>query len=175
VTGTLENNFRIRPFAARDQGACAELYHEGLLGGKLAENDTGLDIDDIETNYMKVPGNHMWVAEVVGGTTAGEGKIVGMIGVQHYEEGVGEIRRLRVHPDFRRRGIGSRLIEEALRWCEERSYLKVTLDTHMDRDAAMNLFQKFHFRHHRSREVNGRELHYFYLDIYQGEPKKPKN
>jgi ribosomal protein S18 acetylase RimI-like enzyme len=156
----------IRPFEVKDQASCDALYHEGLLGGKLAENDTGLDIDNIDSAYMHTDGNRFWVAQT------DEGRIVGMIGVQHHDQDLGEIRRLRVHPDFRRRGIGSRLIEEALRWCEERNYLKVTLDTHMDRDMALKLFQKFHFRHHRSRSVSGRELHYFYLDIYQGERKK---
>ncbi len=159
---------KIRSFAPRDQSACDELYRAGLLGGTLAENDSGLDVDDIESAYMRTDGNHFWVAET------DDGKIVGMIGVQHHDEDLGEIRRLRVHPDYRRRGIGSRLIEEALRWCEERSYLKITLDTFMDRDVALKLFQKFHFSHSRTRVVNGRELHYFYLDIYQGEPKKGK-
>jgi ribosomal protein S18 acetylase RimI-like enzyme len=159
---------KIRGFEARDQHACAELYREGLLGGKLAGNDSGLDIDDIEAASMRPDGNQFWVAETE------DHKVIGMIGVQHHDEDVGEIRRLRVHPEYRRRGIGSRLIEEALRWCEERSYLKITLDTYMDRDAALKLFQKFHFRHNRTRVVNDRELHYFYLDIYQGEARKQK-
>src|SRR6476660_2991543 len=91
----------IRSFRSSDLPACRKLYVEGLLGGKLAENDTGLDIDDIESAYMRTPGNHFWVAE------AENGVIVGMIGVQHHDEGVGEIRRLRVGDDVRRRGIGS--------------------------------------------------------------------
>ena len=95
-----------------------------------------------------------------------------MIGVQHHEEGTGEIRRLRVSLDHRRRGIGSRLIETALRFCEENNYLKITLDTFTDREPAIKLFEKFRFRHHRTRQVNGKELLYFYLDIYTGEEKK---
>jgi len=162
-----EISVSVRGFEARDQSACDSLYREGLLGGKLAENDSGLDMDDIESVYMKTDGNHFWVAE-------SDGKVIGMIGVQHHDEDVGEIRRLRVHPDYRRRGIGSTLIEQALRWCEEHNYLKITLDTFMDREPAMKLFQKFHFLHSRTRVVNGRELHYFYLDIYQGEQKKGK-
>jgi ribosomal protein S18 acetylase RimI-like enzyme len=166
VAASGESPIKVRSFKASDQSACAELYRQGLLGGKLAENDSGLDIDDIQSVYMQTEGNHFWVAQTL------EGNVVGMIGVQHHDEDVGEIRRLRVHPDYRRRGIGSSLIEAALRWCEERNYLKITLDTFMDRDAALKLFQKFHFRHNRTRVVNGRELHYFYLDIYQGEQKK---
>ena len=160
------NDISIRSFETRDQAACDKLYRAGLLGGTLAENDSGLDLDDIESVYMKTDGNHFWVAQT------GDGTVVGMIGVQHHDEDVGEIRRLRVHPDYRRRGIGSTLIEQALRWCEEHNYLKITLDTFMDREPAIKLFQKFHFRLSRTRVVNGRELHYFYLDIYQGEQKK---
>jgi ribosomal protein S18 acetylase RimI-like enzyme len=161
-----EISVTLRDFDARDQTACDALYREGLLGGKLAENDSGLDLDDIQSTYMRVEGNHFWVAQTP------EAKVVGMIGVQHHDEGVGEIRRLRVHPDYRRRGIGSRLIEEALRWCNEHSYLKITLDTFMERESAIKLFERFHFRHSRTRVVNGRDLHYFYLDIYQSDQDK---
>ena len=82
--------WKIRSFRPADLAACRKLYVEGLLGGKLAENDTGLDIDDIDSVYMHTAGNHFWVAEV------GAGEIVGMIGVQHHDQGIGQVRRLRV-------------------------------------------------------------------------------
>ena len=149
----------IRSFRQEDLDACRRLYVDGLVGGRLAENDTGLDIDDIQTAYM-TPGNHFWVAVSPGGD------IVGMIGVHHHDEGVGEIRRLRVSGDHRRRGIGSKLMEAALKFCNDHNYLKITLDTFMDREPAIKLFEKFHFRHSRTRELHGKELLYFYLDIY---------
>lgn len=152
--------FTVRSFRREDQGACKSLYQEGLIGGKIADNDTGCDMDDIEAAYMKHPGNHFWVAEAEGG------QIVGTVGLQHHEQGVGEIRRLRVRRDYRRRGIGAALVEAALRFCQQRNYLKVTLDTFMDREPAVKLFEKFHFRHHRTKEVGGKELVYFYLDLY---------
>src|SRR3954469_1657259 len=101
----------IRSFRPSDLPACRKLYVEGLLGGKLAENDTGLDIDDIETAYMSKPGNHFWIAETVPMADGPTPVIVGMIGVQAFHEGKGEIRRLRVREDMRRRGIGSKLVE----------------------------------------------------------------
>jgi ribosomal protein S18 acetylase RimI-like enzyme len=162
----------IRSFRPSDLPACRKLYIEGLLGGKLAENDTGLDIDDIEFAYMRPPGNHFWVAETIPQQPGEPPELVGMIGVQHHEEGAAEIRRLRVAQDLRRRGIGSKLIETALRWCQEHNYLKVTLDTFMEREPAIKLFEKFHFRHSRTRELAGKELLYFYLDIYGAEKSK---
>jgi ribosomal protein S18 acetylase RimI-like enzyme len=91
---------------------------------------------------------------------------VGMVGVQHHEQGVGEIRRLRVKHDLRRRGIGSALMEVALKYCQDHGYLKITLDTFMEREPAIKLFEKFRFRHSRTRNVAGKELLYFYLDLY---------
>ena len=158
----------VRDFRPQDLPACRKLYVEGLIGGKLAENDTGFDIDDIEWAYMKLPGNHFWVAETTppGGAPA---EVVGMIGVQAHEAECGEIRRLRVRSDYRRRGIGSALVEAALRFCQEKGYLKIQLDTFMEREPAVRLFEKFRFRHSRTRKFGDKELLYFYLDLYRGE------
>src|SRR4051794_37857718 len=153
----------IRTFRPHDTPSCTTLYREGLIGGKIAENDTGLDMDDIERAYLSCPGSHFWVAE----TTTEPCEVVGMIGVQHHEDNVGEIRRLRVRQDFRRRGIGSALVETALKFCQERGYLKIALDTFVEREPAMRLFEKFHFRHSRTRSVAGKEVMHFYLDLYQ--------
>lgn len=152
----------VREFEPRDQGACRTLYIEGLLGGCIADNDTGYDIDHIHDVYMKCPGSRFWVAE------SPSGQIAGMIGVQHHDDGNGQIRRLRVRSDFQRRGIGTALLETALRFCQEKSYLKVTLDTYVERDAAVSLFDKFRFRLDRTRSVGQKELAYFYLDLYAG-------
>src|SRR5213078_1095226 len=105
----------IRSFRSEDLPACTQLYREGLLGGKIAENDTGLDMDDIEHAYMSNPGSHFWVAQMTGQADGKAGEIVGMSGVQQHDDSVGEIRRLRVRQDLRRRGMGSSLIETALK------------------------------------------------------------
>lgn len=160
---------KVRSFKPSDQSACNRLYSEGLIGGTLSENDTGADLDDIQSVYMGGSGCHFWVAEAPGG------EIAGMVGVQHYEEGSGEIRRLRVAQNFRRRGIGSALVEAAVRFCEERNYLKITLDTFMEREPAINLFRKFRFRHFRTRSVAGKDLMYFLLDLYAGDQHVQQN
>ena len=164
-----DSGYHVREFRPQDLPSCRKLYVEGLLAGKLAENDTGSDIDDIEWAYMKPSGNHFWVAQTA------TGEVVGMIGVQAHEEDCGEIRRLRVRSDHRRKGIGSALVETALRFCQEKGYLKIQLDTFVDREAAIRLFEKFRFRHSRSRKMGEKELMYFYLDLYMGEqPQREK-
>ena len=157
-----EASFIIRSFRKEDLPACTQLYRDGLLGGKIAENDTGLDMDDIEHAYLANPGSHFWVAQ----TTGAGPEIVGMIGVQQHEDNVGEIRRLRVRQDLRRRGIGSALIETALKFCRDRGYLKIALDTFVEREPAIKLFEEFHFRHSRTRTLGDKDIMHFYLDLY---------
>ncbi len=158
----------IRSFQPADADACRHLYLEGLIGGQIADNDTGMDIDDIQAAYMSSPGSHCWVAQVPGSD------IVGMIGVQHYEDDEGEIRRLRVRADHRRRGIGTMLVETAVRFCQDHQYLKIKLDTFMEREPAVKLFEKFHFKLSRDRNVGSKNLLYFYLDLYTQESKQKK-
>jgi len=77
--------------------------------------------------------------------------------------------RLRVRPDRQRRGIGSRLLEVALKFCQEHHYLKVTLDTYMDHEPAIKLFEKFASAIRAAEPWAEKELRYFYLDLYAGE------
>lgn len=158
--------YEIRSFRPQDAAACRRLYTEGLLSKSIAPNDTGWDIDNIEQVYMRTTSSHFWVA------TTPEGEVVGMMGVQHHEPGVGEIRRLRVAKEHRRRGIGSALLETALRFCQQRGDVKVALDTMMDREQALAMFERFHFRHHGSKQLGERELLYFYADLYTQERRR---
>lgn len=167
MNGPTDIPVKLRSWHPDDATICRFLYREGMIGGTISENDTGIDIDDIKLAYMDEPGNHFWVAENL------QGEVVGMIGVQHHEAGVGEIRRLRVRQDHRRRGIGSKLLETAIRFCHDNGHLKIMLDTYIEREPAIKLFEKFRFRHQRTRQVNGKELLYFYLDIY-GQPERTR-
>jgi len=162
------SEFAIRTFRPADAPACRKLYADGLIGGSLMPNDTGLDMDDIQGVYMQTPGSCFWVAHLPAGP------IVGMIGVQHHESDSAEIRRLRVSREYRRRGIGSALTEQALRFCQENQYLKVTLDTYMERETAIALFAKYHYKLQRDREIGDRRWLYFYADLYSREPRPKK-
>jgi ribosomal protein S18 acetylase RimI-like enzyme len=74
--------------------------------------------------------------------------------------------------ESRRRGIGSKLLETAIGFCHDHGQVKISLDTFIDREPAIKLFEKFHFRHQRTRQIGGKELLYFYLDIYGQDRKR---
>ena len=208
----------IRSFRPDDLEACQKLYREGMIGGKIADNDTGMDIDDISHAYMRL-GNHFWVAErgtpgrassvslaapiinpgiihsiKSAATNTGTGEvgsenvelgpasavgtcaspIVGMVGVQQDGDDAAGVRRLRVRSDCRRQGVGTALMESALQFCHDHGYLKVTLDTFMDPEVAIRMFERFRFHHDRSRTVNGKDLMYFYFDLYTASARPGK-
>ena len=154
------NGLIVRSFEQRDQEAVVRLYAEGRLKGQMAPNDTGADIEDIPQAYFKEESSHFWVAEL-------DGQVLGMIGVAQDREHHGEIRRLRVDPDWQQSVIGERLVETALAHCSHHGYLKVVLDTRFDTDAAMSLFDRFAFQHTRTRSLHGKDQLEFYLDLYR--------
>jgi ribosomal protein S18 acetylase RimI-like enzyme len=93
-----------------------------------------------------------------------------MIGVQKTKANTAELRRIRVREQFRRLGIGTRLMETAVDFCREQGYLKVVLDVRIERGPAIAMLEKFGFTHVRTREIGDRKTLEFYLDLYS-EPR----
>ena len=69
-------------------------------------------------------------------------EIVGMIGVQEVRDDVAEVRRLRVDGAQRRRGIGTALMEQALTFCRDHSYVKIVLDVRIERSPAIEMLDE---------------------------------
>jgi ribosomal protein S18 acetylase RimI-like enzyme len=156
------SDLQIRTYQPADQPAVQRLYEAGSLAGQVApsDSDTGSDIDLIREAYLQDARNHFWVAQ------KGD-RVVGMIGVMSDDEHTAEIRRLRVDPDHQGANIGQALLETALEHCREQSFLKIRLDTTFEKDHAVDLFDRVGFQHTRSRNVHGKELLEFYLDLYR--------
>ena len=144
-----------------DHGAVRDLFENGLIEGFVADNDTGADMENIAEAYFSDEGQSaLWVADY-------DQTVIGMIGGQKPSDHGAGIRRLRVRSDYRRQGVGVRLMEQALAFCLHHSYLKVSLDVRIERGPAIALFEQFGFQLNRTREVDGRRLLDFYLDLYR--------
>ena len=89
-----------------------------------------------------------------------------MVGVQRISDNSAEIRRLRVRDSYRRKGIGTKLMQHAISFCREKHFLKVVLDVRIEREPAIRMFDSFGFLQGRERDLNGRQLRDFYLDLY---------
>jgi len=149
----------IRIASEKDVPVLLELFERSRIEGQLRENDTGTDLDYLVAGYFECKDSGFWVAEI-------EDVIVGMIGVQRISDDSAEIRRLRVRDGFRRKGIGSSLMGQAISFCKEKQFLKVVLDVRIERGAALAMFDTFGFLQGRERDIDGRKLRDFYLDLY---------
>ncbi|MDG1838847.1 MAG: GNAT family N-acetyltransferase [Phycisphaerales bacterium] len=150
----------IRLATDADIPALRDLFEAGVYEGQVQINDTGADIEQLHEAYFSAAAaGSFWVAEQ-------NGDIAGMIGVQRLDDSVAEVRRLRVRPQFRRQGIASALMEHAIRFCRDHDYLKVVLDVRVERQPAIQLFEKFGFYLSQVREQDGRRTLDFFVDLY---------
>ena len=116
----------VRTVTTEDLTHVMRLYDQGLLAGQIAPNDTGADIDNLFEAYFDQPRHHFWVAEL-------SDSIVGMIGVGSDEDHTAEVRRLRVEPTHQSGPIAEKLLETALNHCKSSGYLKIRLDTRLEK------------------------------------------
>lgn len=101
------------------------LYEKEMLGG-MAEL-----YDDPE-------GSQMWVAEL-------DGRIVGDIAVIKRGPDSAQLRWFGVDTDLQGQGLGSRLLETAIRFCRENGYVRLMLGTLDILKPARHLYAKFGF------------------------------
>ncbi len=168
--GSPDDLVRIRAAEAkRDLPCIAAMFDRGLRAGDWMDNDTGADVHNFHEAYCADEGRSgFWVAEWLEAVERGKAPpIVGMVGVQNEDDNTAVIQRLRVEPAHQRRGIGTRLIEHALAFCQERGYLKVVLDARVTQERAITLFERFSFQLNRTRTVRGERILDFYLDLYR--------
>ena len=74
-----------------------------------------------------------------------EGRTVGCVALRDLGEGVCEMKRLYVRPDFRRNGSGRELAEEIVAIAMQEGYRKMRLDTLASMKAAITLYTAMGF------------------------------
>ncbi len=99
------------------------------------------------------PHARLLVAEKTSGAL-GQPLIVGML-VMWLVLDEAHIATLAVHPDHRRRGIGARLLAQALRLAQREGARSAYLEVRIRNRAAQTLYRRFGFR------VTGRRPHYY--------------
>lgn len=83
--------------------------------------------------------DRLWVAETDSGVPAGSIAIVG------HTETVAQLRWFLLEPSYRGRGLGQRMLKEALKFCRERGYRQVFLLTTSDQQTAIQMYKKAGF------------------------------
>lgn len=72
-------------------------------------------------------------------------EIIGAVALKFLSDGVGEVKRLNIHHQFRGYGLGDRLLRHSLTWATDMSFHTARLDTIRNPGPALHLFQKYGF------------------------------
>lgn len=154
------NKLDIRRYQAKDNAACWQLHWLGLAEiGATPVRNQGWDKDfsDIEGIYLK--DGEFLVGEL-------DGKIVAMGAFKKIDETTAELKRMRVHPDFQRKGFGQQILEHLEKRAKEKGFKKMVLDTSERWHKARNFYQKNGYKEKGRNNLDGRyNAVYFEKDL----------
>lgn len=130
----------LRPFRTDDAEAVWRLHNTALEaadvhGGHGPWED---DLQEIGAAYQD-PGGEFLLGFL-------DGTLVAMGGLRPRSPEEGEIRRMRVHPDFQRRGFARQLLEDLEERARALGFGRLALDTTVEQLAAQRLYESAGFR-----------------------------
>jgi len=116
-----------------------ELFHEYAksLDFELCFQDFDAEIEGLPGQYVP-PEGRLFLAEY-------NGKIAGCIALRKLEDGICEMKRLYVKPDFRGKSIGRMLVEKLINEAKIIGYNKMRLDTIPAMQTAQELYKSMGF------------------------------
>ena len=116
-------------------------YYAPAVGfGQVFESRVAAAVADV-TSRLDRPGNQIWRA-MLGDTLVGSVAIDG----EDMGPGIAHLRTFIVDARMQGRGVGRRLLDEALRYCDEQGFREVHLWTVKGLDAARHLYEQAGFR-----------------------------
>lgn len=126
----------VRRYQANDYDLVWTLHRVALqqVGAYLGDGPWNDDLRDIENHYLRNLGEFL-VGQF-------QGQIVAMGAFRRTDSHRAEIKRMRVHPDFQRRGIGQLLYSALEARARTLGYTVLYLDTSVHQLAAQKFYQK---------------------------------
>lgn len=126
----------LRRFDDADAEAVRELHDLALAdaGAHLGSGPWDEDLESIRRSYLQDGGEFLlgWL----------DGRLVAMGALRHVTAVAAEIKRMRVHPRFQRRGFGRTLLARLEDRARELGYSKLRLDTTVVQTAAQALYAR---------------------------------
>jgi GNAT superfamily N-acetyltransferase len=147
----LSQGVKIRPFQKSDSDKVIEFISDIIVNEfkfKLEFDTLDADILAIEKTYNKSNKGCFWVAETVVNDdyskTQQKQKILGTTAVRNLKqfESTCELKRMYVLRDFRRLGLGQKLLDTAIDFARSVGYSRIVLDSSKALHAARALYLK---------------------------------
>ena len=111
------------------------------------------DLKDIIRNYIQNNGEFLVIEK--------DHKIIGMGGLLKIDSETCEIKRMRVHPDYQRRGLGRNLLIDLEKIAVSKGYNRLILETSSKQYAAQELYKSCGYKKFKSEKLGKFTLIYF--------------
>jgi len=134
-------HIKIRPLEAKHDGELYQLIRSILESYGL--NQPGTAYYDPELARLSDYYHQDKAAYFV--MTDALGAVIGGVGIAPFSEGVAELQKLYLHPDYRRQGLGELLVKRAFAFAKKH-YEKVYLESHSSLSEAVALYEKLGFQ-----------------------------
>ncbi len=127
---------KVRQYRASDHDAVWDLHNVALnkVGAHAGNGPWDDDLHRIEDEYIHA-GGEFYVGTI-------DGRIVAMGALKRLTDTRAEICRMRVHPDFQRRGLGTRILSKLEQRAAELGFRTLTLETTAGQVAAIGVYTK---------------------------------
>ena len=124
----------VRRYRSSDHDAVWELHNIALneSGAHAGNGPWDDDLHHIEAEYIEADGE-FFVGVM-------DGSIVAMGAIKRLSDTCAEICRMRVHPDFQRRGLGTEMLSALEERAKELGFCSLTLDTTTGQVAAIRMY-----------------------------------
>lgn len=131
-------NIIYRSFSPKDNSKLKLLDKEASSGQLTNYSKMKRNPYNSIKEYFIDKGGRFWVAE-----DTDNHKIIGAIGLKLISKGIGKMKSLRVHPNYRRKGIAKKLVSILEEYCKENNFTKITLGVGADNDSvpAVKLYE----------------------------------
>ena len=146
----------IRRYQISDQYAVWELHNLGLnqFGAHLGNGPWDDDVHDVLNQYVTSGGEFL-----VG---VWDDKIVCMGGLKRRSDKLAEIKRMRTHPDYQKRGFGQLILSRLEERAVKLGFTELCLDTTTKQVPAQKLYEKNGYSEiHRGRIAGLEVIFYF--------------
>ena len=130
---------RIRDYRPGDEARVFEIVKKVLTeyGLPIDPVTTDADLEDIGRSYI-APGGTFRILEH-------DGQTIGFYGLYAMSPETCELRKMYLLPEFRGRGLGRRLLDDALAEAKSRSFHEMTLETNSCLREAVRLYRTYGF------------------------------
>ena len=152
----------IRRYRPEDNAAAKELNYAGLAQMRPDINWKGIEVadgdyDDIESIYINRQG------EFLVGTIGNE--VVATGAVKKLDEATAEIKRIRVKPDYQRKGYGETMLRELMQAARKLGYKKIRIDTMTTNIRAQQMFKKVGFKNPIPGKIDEYDVFFYFMDL----------